>query len=113
MIIKKYIKSRQVAKVTFELPRTEIPEGVEVESAHLVGEFNDWDPTVTAMKYSRKKEAFWVAVDLEPGREYQFRYLLNGEQWCNEWDADAYVQNSFGEDNCVVVTPDQNEQMAE
>ena len=43
------------------LPRTEMPEGVEVESAHLVGEFNDWNPTTTAMKYSKKKKAFWVA----------------------------------------------------
>jgi transketolase len=32
LIIKKYIKSRQVAKITFELPRTKIPEGIEVVS---------------------------------------------------------------------------------
>ncbi len=110
MISKKYIKSRKVAKVTFELPRTELPEGLEVESAHLVGEFNDWDPVATEMKYSEKKKAYWTTVDLEPGREYQFRYLINDEQWCNEWAADDYAPNSFGEDNCIVVTPDQNNQ---
>jgi hypothetical protein len=102
-----------VAKITFELPRTKIPEGIEVDSAHLVGEFNDWDPTAMAMKYSKKKKAFWVAVDLEPGREYQFRYLINGELWCNEWDTDAYVSNDLGEDNCVLVTPDQNNRSGE
>ena len=84
-----------------------------IESAYLVGEFNDWDPTATAMKYSKMKKAFWVAVDLEPGREYQFRYLINGEFWCNEWDADAYVPNNLGEDNCVLVTPDLNNQKGE
>lgn len=113
MINKKYIKSRKVAKVTFELPRRELPEGVEVKSAHLVGEFNDWDPAATEMTYSKKKKAFWVSIDLEPGREYQYRYLINGEQWCNEWYADAYVRNGFGEDNCVVTTPGQNDRKGE
>jgi hypothetical protein len=44
-------------------------------------------------------------LELEPGREYPFRYLVNGEHWCNDWHADAYVPGDFGEDNCVVVTP--------
>jgi hypothetical protein len=26
---------------------------------------------------------------LQPGREYVFRYLVNGEHWCNEWHVDA------------------------
>ena len=104
MLKKRYIKSRKVCKVTFELPEAELPEAIEAESVHLVGEFNDWNTTATPMKHG-KKGVFRATLELEPGREYQFRYLVNGEHWCNDWHADAYVPGDFGEDNCVVVTP--------
>ena len=104
MLKKRYIKSRKVWKVTFEVPEAELPEAVEVKSVHLVGEFNDWDLTATPMKRG-KKRVFQATLELAPGREYQFRYLVNGEHWCNDWHADAYVPSGPGEDNCVVVTP--------
>jgi len=104
MLKKRYIKTRQVAKVTFEVPKAELPKDIEVESVHLVGEFNDWDPTATPMP-RRRGGIYRVMVELEPGREYQFRYLVNGEHWYNDWHADAYVPSGTGEDNCVVVTP--------
>jgi len=107
MLKKRYIKSRKVWKVTFELPKAELPEGIEVESVHLVGEFNDWGHTATSMKRS-KKGVFRATLELEPGREYLFRYLINGEVWHNEWHADAYVPTGLGDDNCVVVTPKAN-----
>ena len=107
MLKKRYIKSRKLWKVTFELPKAELPEGIEVESVHLVGEFNDWGHTATSMKRS-KKGVFRATLELEPGREYLFRYLVNGEVWHNEWHADAYVPTGLGDDNCVVVTPKAN-----
>lgn len=104
MLKKQYVKSRNIWKVTFELPKDELPEGHKAESVHLAGEFNDWDANATPMKRG-KGGAFRVLVELEPGREYQFRYLVNGEHWCNDWHADAYVPGGLGEDNCVVVAP--------
>jgi 1,4-alpha-glucan branching enzyme len=104
MLKKRYVKSRQVCKVTFELSKAELPEGVEPETVHLVGEFNDWDPSATPMPL-RRGGIYRVQVELEPGREVQFRYLVNGEHWVNDWQADAYVPGEFGADNCVVVTP--------
>ena len=44
-----------------------------------------------------------ITVDLELNREYQFRYLKDGE-WMNDNQADAYAQNPYGSDNFVVVT---------
>jgi len=41
---------------------------------------------------------------LSAGREYQFRYLVDGQDWYNDWQADKYVPNNFGGDNSVVVT---------
>jgi hypothetical protein len=104
MLKKQYIKSRKVCKVTFEVPKAELPEGVEIETVHLAGNFNDWDPTATPME-RRRGGVFRAVLELERGREYQFRYVVNGEHWFNDWHADAYVPGGFGEDNCVVVTP--------
>jgi 1,4-alpha-glucan branching enzyme len=104
MLKKRYVKSRKVCKVRFELPKAELPEGVEAETVHLVGDFNGWDTTASPMPPNSKK-VYRIELELEPGCEYQFRYLINGEQWCNDWHADAYVPNESGTDNCVVVTP--------
>ncbi|NIV38319.1 MAG: glycoside hydrolase [Anaerolineae bacterium] len=104
MLKKRYIKSRKVAKITFEVPEAELPEGIAVDSLHVVGEFNNWDPAATPM-VRRRGRVYRATVELEPGGEYKFRYLVNGEHWCNDWHADGYVASPTGEDNCVVVTP--------
>jgi 1,4-alpha-glucan branching enzyme len=97
MLTKKYIKSRNVCQVTFELPAE-----VEAKEAYLVGDFNGWDQTGTPMK---KVKGVWKAtVDLEPNREYQYRYLVNGSQWHNDMNADRYVPNNIDGDNSVVNT---------
>lgn len=105
MLTKQIIKSRQVVKVVFAVPQAELPEGMEVASIHVVGEFNDWDETAVPLKYHKKDKTYRAAVELEPGQTYQFRYLINGGYWCNDWAADEYTPNNLGEDNCVVVTP--------
>jgi 1,4-alpha-glucan branching enzyme len=105
MLKKTYVKSRKVGKVTFQLAKSEVPEDVEVENVHLVGDFNNWEESGTPMKYSKRHKAYRATIELDPGEEYQFRYLVNGQIWCNDWAADAYVPNNMGEDNCVVVSP--------
>jgi 1,4-alpha-glucan branching enzyme len=105
MLKKRYIKSRNVSKVTFELLKTEMPEGVDVKSVNLVGDFNAWKQTAMPMKRATGG-AYRLTVELEPGKAYQFRYLVNGEHWCNDWHADAYVSAGLDVDNCVVLTPE-------
>lgn len=105
MLTKQIIKSRQVIKVVFVVPQAELPEGMEVATIHVVGEFNDWDETAVPLNYHKKEQAYRAVVELEPDRTYQFRYLINGDYWCNDWSADEYTPNSLGEDNCVVITP--------
>ena len=102
MITKKYVKSRNVSKVTFEISKNELPGDIQLESIHLVGDFNDWNPTATALKRT-KKGSYKIILDLDPETEYQFRYLVNGERWCNDWHADAYEPNNLGDNNCVVL----------
>lgn len=97
MLKKRFFKTKPTCQVTFHLP-----EDVEAKEACVVGEFNNWDQNATPLKKSR---GVWKAsVELEQGREYQFRYLVNGSEWHNDDAADRYVPNNVDGDNSVVVT---------
>ena len=94
---KTYTKTGRSCRVTFELP----PQ-TNTETVALCGEFNEWDPTKHPMK-RRRDGSFSLAVSLKPGEEYRYRYLLDGEKWENDWDADNYIPNVFGTEDSVVV----------
>jgi hypothetical protein len=51
----------------------------------------------------RKDGSFSRTVSLKPGKEFRFRYLLDGERWENDWAADKYVPNVFSTEDSVVV----------
>ena len=99
-IKKQYLKSKPVCKVTFRLPGE---AAGSAESATIVGEFNDWNIYATPMK-RLKNGSFTLTIDLEPNREYQFRYLLDDEIWENDGEADKYVSHPYGDgENSVVI----------
>ena len=93
------IKSRGVkgkARVTFTIdPRA------GARTAAVCGEWNDWSADAGVMRRDAEGE-FSLTVDLDAGRAYRFRYLLDGQRWDNDWAADAYVRNDFGGDDSVV-----------
>ncbi len=96
---KQYIKTRNTCKVTFTLPKEAVKGG---RTVHLAGEFNGWDPQAAPMK-RMANGSFQIALTLESGRSYQFRYLIDGRTWENDWSADRYVPSSFGADENSVV----------
>lgn len=104
MLKKQYIKSRDVYKVTFRLAKHEQPD-YQINSTHLVADFNDWSFTDTPMKKLNNGD-FKVTIELKPGSKHEFRYLLNNTKWYNEWEADEYVLGDFGKDNCVIELPE-------
>ncbi|WP_420387389.1 isoamylase early set domain-containing protein [Roseivirga sp.] len=98
-IKKQFLKTKPAANVTFQFP-AEAADGAN--KVNLVGEFNDWDTSAIEMK-KLKSGDFKATVKLETGKEYQFRYLIDGQTWENDWEADAYVPNQLTfEDNSVV-----------
>jgi 1,4-alpha-glucan branching enzyme len=97
MLQKKSSKKGKIIKVTFYTHKTP-----NAETAFVVGDFNGWDETSHPMS-QLKDERFKVVLELEPGNEYQFRYLVDGE-WHNDWDADKYTPNPFSGDNSIVIT---------
>lgn len=97
---KRFLKTKPVCKVTFELPREAVNGAREVA---LVGDFNDWCGQKALMK-QRKDGGFCITIDLPANREYQFKYLIDGSRWENDWSADKYRPNSLGDcENSVVV----------
>jgi 1,4-alpha-glucan branching enzyme len=98
---KRFLKTKPVSKVTFELP----PQATnDAKKVALVGDFNGWDPEATVLKRI-KGGAYSVMLELPRDREFQFRYLIDGERWENHWAADRYVPNPAGDwENSVVVT---------
>jgi 1,4-alpha-glucan branching enzyme len=100
MIIKTYVASDRgtTAQVSFELP-----ESLWATTVHLVGDFNAWDHK--SHQFERDRDGKWtITVQLETGRVYQFRYLLDNCQWMNDGMADGYVTNHYGSDNGLVIT---------
>ena len=95
MITKRRAPRNSHLRVTFVLERP------DADTVHVVGDFTDWQAS-KAMR--RSKEGMWrVGMDLRSGREYGFRYLVDGVHWVNDPSADKYAPNPYGSDNSVVV----------
>jgi len=71
----------------------------EAKSVALAGDFNNWDPQVTALK--RDKTGVWkVALRLQPGR-YQYKFLVDGSEWKEDPGNPNRVSTPFGTFNSV------------
>lgn len=98
-LTKQFLKTKPVCKVRFRLSSE---EAEQAEIVYLSGDFNDWD---TGQPMRRLKDgSFSLQLDLDSGREYQFRYLLQDGRWINDPEADRYEFCTFaGGDNSVAV----------
>ncbi|WP_322486941.1 isoamylase early set domain-containing protein [Chloroflexus sp.] len=84
-------------RVTFSLP-----SALWADTIYLVGDFNGWDRRATPLRAT--EHGWMITLDLEAGRTYQYRYLINDNEWHNDWNADGYAPNPYGGDNSVVDT---------
>lgn len=96
---KKYLKSKPICKVKFIAPE---PLTKETKKIFLAGEFNDWKYEKTLLR-KQKNGSYATTLDLDIGEEYQYRYVLDGERWENDYTADKYVPTEVGVENSVVV----------
>ena len=98
-IKKRYLSGKDMCEVTFRLPKVAAPDA---ETVSIVGDFNDWNGQSDRMKRLKNGD-YTIKLNLEPGKDYQFRYLIDESQWENDWNADCYVKSPFGDtDNSVV-----------
>lgn len=88
----------RMVQVTFTMPAIE-----DCECLYLVGDFNAWNKVAHPMQ--RSEDGAWALVlELEPGREYQYRFRTADDTWHNDPEADAYAPNPHGSNNSIVRT---------
>jgi len=96
---KQFLKSKPVCKVKFKLSKE---QAGGAEQVRLLGEFDNWSEQGVSMR-KLKDGSFSAQLDLECGKEYRCRYLLDGTRWKNDPEADGYEYCSFsGEENFIV-----------
>ena len=97
---KQYYKTKPYCKVTFRLSRKTAGNARKVS---IAGDFNDWKSERTPMK-ALKNGDFTVSLQLAKGREYQYRFILDGQDWITDDSADKQVFCDFAcANNAVVV----------
>lgn len=100
MIKKEFAKAGKVCKTTFTLPKEAV---VNAQEVLLLGEFNAWNLEKPVVMKKQKDGSFATTIELESGRAYQFRYLIDQKTWENDWNADDYQPVApFGVYNSVV-----------
>jgi len=99
MIYKAASDRPDVVLVTFEFPAD-----LGAHVVHLVGDFNAWNRRSHPMEQANHSGPWTITLELPAGKEFQFRYLVDGTRWYNDWDADAYTPNPYGGRNSVVIT---------
>ncbi|MCZ6787325.1 MAG: isoamylase early set domain-containing protein [Planctomycetota bacterium] len=98
MIKKKPVRGKDLTAVTF---RSKAPK--RTRSLQLLGEFNDWRSDRHPMK--RRKDGTWsVTVRLPKDEQFQFRYLIDGEQWLTDEQSDGLALNELGDPNALIMT---------
>jgi len=98
MVTKQKINKRKNCRtrVTFAMPPIN-----GCNCLYLVGKFNEWNESVYRMQLA--DDGTWsLALELEPGREYEYRYRTDKGVWHNDPVANGYVPNPDGSDSSVV-----------
>ncbi len=74
------------------------------KSVFLVGDFNNWNSTATPMQcQDLTLDGTWkVTLEPEPGRIYQFRYLVDTVKWINDDTSDGQANNTYGGVNSIL-----------
>ena len=96
MVKQQPARRKGFVKVTFLL------RPAEAATVQVMGDFNDWRP-VHAMR--RTDDGEWqLTLELERGREYQFKYLLDETVWIDDPDVEQSIANPYGGENSVIAT---------
>ena len=98
---RKHSADKTRCTVKFSLPRGAAPDA---ESVVVAGSFNDW--TLDQHPMTRLGNGdFALELELPAGKEYAFRFLIDGVRWENAWSADKYVWSDYAQcEESVIVT---------
>ena len=77
----------------------------EAQSVTVAGDFNDWDAEATPLRDTDGDGVWTGLIALRPGM-HKYMFVVNGEQWVTDPEAERYVDDGFGNRNAVIaITP--------
>lgn len=97
-VTKRYLK-RSKCRVTFRFPVDMAPIATSV---HVVGDFNEWSSTAHPLMKRKTAGVYTTSLTIKTGRDYEYRYLINGLEWVSDPFADRTVANPYGGQNSVL-----------
>ena len=97
MITKSKTKVKNTIKVKFFLTAE-----THFKTVELFGLNNDW--AVGLPLKAKKDGTFSLEVSLPTEEKHQFKYLINGENWVADSDADGLTEDGFGGQNSLLHT---------
>jgi len=86
----------ELAKVVLEV---EIPEA---ETVVVVGDWNNWNPQTHHLARADQSGTWKIEMELEPGREYRYQFVIDGNSWIADPNAYLQVDDGFGGTNSVL-----------
>jgi 1,4-alpha-glucan branching enzyme len=99
MLKKKQNTKNATCEVTFILSSR-----LDANTVAVVGDFNSWDAN-GGLQMAKNEAGHWEAtIKLDAKREYQYRYLIDGNDWLNDDEADKFEAHPYGGQNSVVAT---------
>lgn len=97
---KQFLKSNASCKVTFRVTKSEANGATDVK---LAGSFTNWESDAIEMTQLKSGD-FTANVTLPSNTQFEYRYLVDGTNWMNDSEPDAYQANGLGEENSVIST---------
>jgi hypothetical protein len=90
-------------KITFTLPAANL---IGAEGCVLLGEFNNWNLEEGFYLQKQSDGSLKTEVELDAGKDYQYRYLLSNGRWVND-DAEKVISemSGFPVENCIIRVP--------
>ena len=77
-------------------------EAPRASAVSVVGDWNRWDPSAHRLS-DRDGDGVWeIEIRLEPGREYRYQFLIDGERWIADPNAPLKVEDGFGGTDSVL-----------
>ena len=88
-------------EVEFSFNPAEVEFEGDIEAVYLAGTFNDWQPTSDKMMGPDEGGFYTLKYNLRPG-EYQYKFVINGEQWFHDSDNELTTADGHGGQNSII-----------
>lgn len=93
-----------MTKIVFTLPASNI---IGADECVLLGEFNNWNMEQAVYLQKQSDGSMTAELELQAGRDYQYRYLLSNGRWVNDNNEKVVSETlGFPVENCLVRVPE-------